>query len=98
MSPRLRSILPYAFFFLTPLLVFPPAMLGAGMMDGQDDKLSNLPLLLHSGRKLLAGEIFWSTDLWMGTPLLAEPEAATFSLPRLALLVLSPAVGYALYV
>ena len=98
MTRRFPNALPFALFVLTPFFVFPAAMLGAGMMDGGDDKLSNLPLLLHSGRKLLAGEIFWSTDLWMGMPLLGEPEAATFYLPRLLLLLFPPAAGYAAYV
>lgn len=93
-----RRVLPFAVFALTPFVVFPAAMLRNSLMDGHDDKLSNLPLLLHSARKLLAGEIFWTTDLWMGMPLLAEPEAATFYLPRLLLLVLPPALGYAVYV
>lgn len=94
----LAPYLPFALFVLAPLLVFPRAMLRAGMMDGGDDKLSNLPLLLHSARKLLAGEIFWTSDLWMGMPLLGEPESGTLYLPRLILLGFAPATGYALYV
>lgn len=93
-----RRVFPFVVFALTPFVVFPAAMLRNSLMDGHDDKLSNLPLLLHSARKLLAGEIFWTTDLWMGMPLLAEPEAATFYLPRLLLLVLPPALGYAVYI
>ncbi|MGZ3417655.1 MAG: hypothetical protein ACXVEE_07305 [Polyangiales bacterium] len=93
-----RPYLPFIVFVLAPLIVFPRAMFKAGMMDGGDDKLANLPLLLHSARKLLHGEIFWTSDLWMGMPLLAEPESATFYLPRLLLLLFPPATGYVVYV
>ena len=74
--PADTRFLPFVLFALSPLIAFPAAMFRAGMMDGGDDKLGLLPFLLHSARKLLAGEIFWTSDLFMGMPVLGEPGRA----------------------
>ena len=85
-------------FLLSPLVVYPWRFVRNGMMDGGDDVLSNLPMLLHSARALLSGHIFWTPSLWLGTQLLEEPEFATFYLPRLVLLAFSPVHAFAVYV
>lgn len=90
--------LPHFVFVLSPLAVFPRAMFAAGMMDGGDDKLAFLPYLLHSAAKLARLEPFWTSELWMGMPLLGEPETATLYPTRLMLLFMPPALGYTLYV
>jgi hypothetical protein len=80
-----------------PFIVFPPAFVPKALLDGGDDLLANLPELVYSGKKLLDGEIFWTPELWMGHPLLAEPEFATFYFPKLMLLIGPPVVAYAAY-
>jgi hypothetical protein len=82
---------------VAPWVAFPPDFIPKALLDGGDDLLANLPELVYSGQKLLEGEIFWTPALWMGHPLLGEPEFATFYLPKLALLVGSPVVAYAAY-
>lgn len=81
-----------------PWIAFSPAFIPKALLDGGDDLLANLPELLYSGRKLLEGEILWTPALWMGHPLLAEPEFATFYFPKLLLLLGTPVVAYAVYV
>jgi hypothetical protein len=92
-----RAVL-FASFCLTPLVVYPWSFVRNGLLDGGDDALSNLPMLLHSARALLKFDIFWTPSLWLGTQLLEEPEFATFYLPRLVLLVLPPVTAFGVYV
>src|SRR5690242_1869694 len=80
-----------------PLVVFPLSFIPKALLDGGDDVLANIPELVYSGEELLHGEIFWTPRLWMGHPLLAEPEFETFYFPKLLLLVGSPVVAYAAY-
>jgi hypothetical protein len=95
---HLRAALPFALFVVSPLVVYPRRFLASGLFDGGDDLLSNLPFLVHSARKLFSFEIFWTPGLWLGTPVLDEPEFATFYLPRLVLLALPLVTGFCLYV
>lgn len=90
----LRALL---FLLAAPLAVFPFDFVSKALLDGGDDVLANIPELVHSGEELLHGEIFWTPRLWMGHPLLAEPEFETFYFPKLLLLVGSPVVVYAAY-
>lgn len=77
---------------------FPVGFVRSGLLDGGDDALANLPELVYSGRKLLEGEVLWTPDLWMGHPLLGEPEFATLYLPKLFLQLGAPVPLYAAYV
>jgi hypothetical protein len=95
---RLARFLPYLVFAASPFFIYSSGMRSAGMMDGGDDRLALLPLMLHSARQFLRLELLWSPDLWMGMPLLAEPEAATLYPVRLLLLLFSPIVGCAVYI
>ncbi|HMJ10701.1 MAG TPA: hypothetical protein VK524_04800, partial [Polyangiaceae bacterium] len=97
-SERVKRALLVLLFLTTPLLVFPWRFVRSGLLDGGDDALSNLPLLRHSAEQLLSLEVLWTPALWLGTPLLEEPEFATFYLPRLVLLLFEPISGFALYV
>ncbi|HEX3595440.1 MAG TPA: hypothetical protein VHU80_10070, partial [Polyangiaceae bacterium] len=72
---------------VAPFVAFPPDLVSKALLDGGDDLLANIPELVYSGKKLLEGEILWMPELWMGHPLLAEPEFATFYLPKLMLLL-----------
>ncbi len=89
---------PFVVFALSPFIVYPWGFIRNGLLDGGDDVLSNLPMLLHSARALLRLEVFWTPALWLGTPLLEEPEFGTFYLPHLGLLVLPPVTAFAIYV
>jgi hypothetical protein len=80
-----------------PWIAFPVGFIPRALLDGGDDLLANLPELLYSARKLLEGEILWTPELWMGHPLLGEPEFASLYLPKLLLLVGPPVVAYAAY-
>ncbi|HEX4334392.1 MAG TPA: hypothetical protein VH062_00685 [Polyangiaceae bacterium] len=80
-----------------PFVAFPPDFVSKALLDGGDDLLANIPELVYSGKKLLEGELLWMPELWMGHPLLAEPEFATFYLPKLLLLLGQPFVLYAAY-
>lgn len=81
-----------------PFVAFPPDFVPKALLDGGDDLLANIPGLIYSARKLLEGEVLWTPSLWMGQPLLAEPEFATFYPPKLLLLLGPPVVAYAAYV
>jgi hypothetical protein len=83
---------------LAPLVAFPWREIRAGMLDGGDDATANLPGLIYSARMFLSGELLWTPDLWMGHPLLAEPEFATLYPPRLLLLLGPPVSAWAVYV
>ena len=80
-----------------PFIAFPASFIPRALLDGGDDLLANLPQLVYSSQRLLEGEILWVPELWMGHPLLAEPEFATFYLPKLLLLLGPPVVTYAAY-
>src|SRR5689334_10913015 len=80
-----------------PWVAFPPDFIPKALIDGGDDVLANIPELVYSGKKLLEGEIFWTPALWMGHPLLAEPEFATFYFPKLVMLLGTPVVMYSAY-
>lgn len=89
---------PWLAFVLTPLCVFPWALLRAGLLQGGDDTHSNLPLLSHAAARLAELEVGWTPWLWLGTPLLAEPEFATLYLPKQLFLVLPPVAAFGVYV
>jgi hypothetical protein len=80
-----------------PFVAFPSDFIPKALLDGGDDVLANLPQLVYSATKLLQGEILWAPELWMGHPILAEPEFATFYVPKLLLLLGPPMVTYAAY-
>jgi hypothetical protein len=80
-----------------PFVAFPADFVSKALLDGGDDLLANIPELVYSGKKLFEGEVLWTPELWMGHPLLAEPEFATFYLPKLMLLLGQPFVAYAAY-
>lgn len=92
-----KTAWPWVVLVAAPWIAFPPEFIPKALLDGGDDLLANIPELVYSAKKLLQGEIFWTPDLWMGHPLLGEPEFATFYLPKLLLLVGSPVVAYAAY-
>src|SRR5688572_32527524 len=95
---RVRALLPYVLFVVSPVVAFPWGLIEAGMLDGGDDALSNLPSLVHSARAVLDGNAFWTDGLFLGTPLLAEPEFAAFYPFRFLILLSSPVAGFGLYV
>jgi hypothetical protein len=96
--PRWAFAAGAAILLLAPLVVFPWRFIAAGLLDGGDDALANLPQLIYSARMLLQGEMFWTPDLWMGHPMLGEAEFATLYLPRFLLLLAPPTVAYPVYV
>jgi len=83
---------------IAPLIAFPWREISAGLLDGGDDATANLPELIYSARMFLHGELLWTPDMWMGHPLLAEPEFAVLYPPRLLLLLGPPVSAWALYV
>ena len=95
---RLGRVAPFFAFLISPFIVYPWAFVRAGLLDGGDDAIFNLPVLRHSAEKLLHLHVSWTPSLWLGTPLVDEPEFATFYLPRLMLLAFSPVLGFAIYV
>ncbi len=97
MNRMLARAWPLLVFLVAPLVIFPWHFVSRGMVDGGDDLMSNLPMLLHSARKLLSLDILWTSDCWLGAPMLGEPEYATFYLPRLVLLIGRPLVAFTVY-
>lgn len=86
-----------AVLLVAPFLGFPADFVSRALLDGGDDLVANIPELVYSARKLLEGEVLWTPELWMGHPILGEPEFATFYLPKLLLLLGPPVVMYAAY-
>lgn len=93
-GPALRLLT----MLVAPLVVFGWTFIANGFTDNGDDLLANLPELLHSARMALSGEILWTPSLWMGMPLLAEPEFATLYPPHFLLLLGPPLIAFTIYV
>ncbi|HEX4478425.1 MAG TPA: hypothetical protein VH142_25255 [Polyangiaceae bacterium] len=98
LNRALGAIAPFALFFVSPFVVYPLRFIERGLLDGGDDAISNLPFLLRSARALLTFDVFWTPSLWLGAPLLDEPEFGTFYLPRFVLLLFSPVTAFGVYV
>jgi hypothetical protein len=86
-----------AVLLLAPWVVLSPQFVFRAELDAGDGAFARLAAWLQSAHSLLAGELLWTPESWLGQRLLGVPAFATLYLPKLILVLGNPAVAYAFY-